>query len=292
MSNNILPPVPNVTKLDDAGWGLVRDWLSKVADTINHNPPVVLGGTQGLFGYNDATTPNSKFVMGASVMVLRNKLGAGQFWAPGPTNPVSCDITLAGPITGGRDQAAAFTANQFVHFYFIFNPSANLLGTIASLASEDVGPSLPANYTHFCYIGAVPLDGSANLNKMHLASTLFTYDNPPQVLAGGNATTPTSVSVANWVPPNATSTLYSLSIAISNATVAVFAGYFRPTGQATMIQLLPVSVQVANTTAEYLMMAEMAPGNGRSIDYDMNAVPTSGGVYIVVAGYRMPNSAS
>jgi hypothetical protein len=291
--NNILPPVPNVIQLDPMSWGLVRDWLSKVADTINNNPPVGLGGTQGLFGYNDATLPASKMQFGANVLLLRNKQGALQFTAPGPGTLIPCDLTQAGPIAGGRDQAAVFAASSFIHFYFIWNPSTNSLNTIASLASEDVGPSLPAGYSHFAYIGAIPLDSSSNLLHVHIAGTLCTYDSLQGVLSGGVATTPTSWGVSGLVPPNATATLYQVTINVGNASVASFAGYFRPTGSnGSMNQYLACNVSVAGGAGTGLTQVTMAPGTGRSFDYNINSVPTSGGIYVYVAGYNMPNSAS
>ena len=292
--NNVIPPLPNISHLDDTGWGLVREWLTRLGDFINNNPPVALGGSQGLIGFNVVANPNTQMQFTASTLLLRSKTGAAQFWTLSTGTYAVCDITVAGPAVGGRDQAAAFTANAWIHFYAIFNPQSNLIGVIASLSAEDVGPTLPAGYSHFCYLGAVGTNASVQLWKVHMAGTLYTYDDPTatSILNTGVATTPTAASAALFVPPNATSTIYTLSMQLSNAAAGAFAAYFRPTGQSVMYQLVDAYIQTAGATNSGIATVELAPGTGRSLDYNINAVPTSGGVYAVVAGYRVPNAAS
>lgn len=290
--NNLFPPVPNVDNVTDIhSWGLVRDWLTKITLLLNNNPPVTLGGTQGLTGANDSIAPNIKFNFSATVIVLRNRLGAGQFVSLGPGYNFACDLTIQG--VGGRDQATAFGPNTFVHFYFIFNPTNNNLTTMASLAAQDQGPVLPSGYSHFTYIGAVSLDGSGNLRQGHIAGTLFTYNNLQQIINGGQALASTSVPTSTLVPPNATVTIYELGLHCVVSSGIGIAGFFRPTGYTTFDQYLTGESQVATgATFSSLVQVELAPGVGRSIDYYISAAPTSGGVYGYVAGYRMPNSAS
>lgn len=294
LMNNILPPVPNVSHLDDVSWGLVRDWLSKVANTINNNPPVVLGGSQGLTGYNGGT-PTSQMQFTATTLLFRSPSGAGQFLNVTPHGTYyGVDITVAGPIVGGRDQAAAFAANSWVHFYFIFNPTTNQVGLIASASAQDVGPSMPAGFSHFSYCGAVGLDSSSHLYNVHMAGTLFTYDDPTttHILLAGAAVAPASLSAGTYSPPNATSILYTLSLSLTNSAIAQFTGYMRPHGYAVMCPYITGNVQVAGGAADAITSIELAPGLTGLVDYDLNAAPTTGGLSVYVAGYRVPNAAS
>ena len=294
LMNNILPPVPNISHLDDAGWGLVRDWLTKLGNTINNNPPVVLGGSQGLTGYNGGT-PTSQMQFTATTLLLRNKQGAGQFWNISPAGSYyGVDITVAGPIVGGRDQAAAFAVSSWVHFYFIFNPTSNQLGLIVSASAQDVGPSLPAGFSHFAYIGGMGLDASGNLPKMHMAGSLFTYDDPTtaRILNAGVATAATTVSASAVVPPNATSIAYTAVLSLTNSAIAQFVGFMRPSGySAAVYPYVAADVQVAGGQVEAINSIELARGSG-GVDYAISAAPTTGGLSIYVTGYRVPNAAS
>jgi len=71
------------------------------------------------------------------------------------------NIGTAGPIAGGRDQAGAFTASSWIHFFFIYNP---ITGDKSSLSSASpTAPTLPAGYTFFVRVGSTYVYGLGQL---------------------------------------------------------------------------------------------------------------------------------
>lgn len=66
------------------------------------------------------------------------------------------NISMAGPIAGGRDQAAVFGDGVWVHIFIIYNPTT---GDISSVGSESAtAPTLTgalAGYTFYCRVGAI-----------------------------------------------------------------------------------------------------------------------------------------
>ena len=63
------------------------------------------------------------------------------------------NVGTAGPIAGGRDQAGAFDASSWIHFFFIYNP---ITGDVSSLSSASpTAPTLPTGYTFFVRVGSV-----------------------------------------------------------------------------------------------------------------------------------------
>jgi len=70
-------------------------------------------------------------------------------------------IVTAGPIAGGRDQAAAFAVSTWLHFFIIYDPN---LGDVSSLSSlSATAPTLPSGYTYFVRVGCSRTDGSGDL---------------------------------------------------------------------------------------------------------------------------------
>lgn len=157
------------------------------------------GSTQGLRAQNNPTTPNSQFDIAADMAVLRDPSnGATRVFAP--VASVTANLLTAGPAVNGRDQAAAFPASSWVHFYLISNGSA--VASIASLAAPPTGPAMPAGHTMWAYVAAVRLGASSNLSDVSLQGNSVFYRSPSPVL-NGTATTNTPFSTSALVPPNA-----------------------------------------------------------------------------------------
>ena len=71
------------------------------------------------------------------------------------------NVGTAGPIAGGRDQAGAFTASTWIHFFVIYNPTT---GDVSSLSSASpTAPTLPAGYTFYVRVGCARFNGSSEL---------------------------------------------------------------------------------------------------------------------------------
>lgn len=171
----------------------------------------VPAGVVGCDCKNNAGTPTSQFDLSARLVTVRNPTTAHALTFRNPaTKTVNC--STAGPAANGRDQAGAFANGNWIHFYWIATPDGTLNG-IASLSAENVGPTLPAGYTHWAYAGAVYLTGSA-LVATRIRGSQATLDTPISVLSVGSATSQTSVSTAAAVPPNALSVLLAVEAII------------------------------------------------------------------------------
>ena len=72
------------------------------------------------------------------------------------------NVGTAGPIAGGRDQSGAFSANSWIHFFFIYNPITKDVSSLSS--ASPTAPTLPSGYTFFVRTGAVRFLGSSQLN--------------------------------------------------------------------------------------------------------------------------------
>src|SRR5262245_43794945 len=128
---------------------VVLSWLDQdfnaIADALNaFNPtgaPAGTGGgwrTSGLVGTNNLGAPNTSFDLSAGLVVLRSPSAGSQVVLTG-TAVQTVDVSVAGPVPNGRDQLAAFTANSWVHLYFISQSD----GTLAALASASAPPTGP-----------------------------------------------------------------------------------------------------------------------------------------------------
>jgi hypothetical protein len=158
----------------------------------------------GLTGRNNTTTPASQMDFAVTEITLRNSVGQTVRIVNGSA---TCNILTAGPAANGRDQAGAFSANSWIHFYWIYNRSTSTLATIASTADPMTGPTLPSGYTYWAYICPVRYEGTPVLFLVLLRDSLVFYQNINAtgltILSNGLATTETVVSAAAVVPPNA-----------------------------------------------------------------------------------------
>lgn len=84
------------------------------------------------------------------------------------------DVSIAGPIAGGRDQAGAFDAPSWIHFFFIYNP---VTGDVSSLSSASpTTPTLPTGYTFFVRVGTAYFTSGSVLLLSYQMGDLVTYN--------------------------------------------------------------------------------------------------------------------
>jgi hypothetical protein len=118
---------------------------------------------------------------------------------------LTVNVTTAGPAAGGRDQAGAFTAETWVHFYYIYNSTTEALAAIASAVSPPVGPTLPAGFDRWAYIHAVYFDALSDLMPTYIFGPMAFHESQIEVLTDGTAAIATAVDLSTGMPPNALS---------------------------------------------------------------------------------------
>ena len=262
--------------------------LTAVAKQLN------VSSVRNLVGNNTPATPNTKFDYSADAVVLRNTT-TFQTAIVTNTGTLTNDTAVAGSAANGRDQAAAFGASQFIHFYFIWNGST--LSTLSSLTAPPTGPALPTGYTHWAYAGAIYYNATPLLVKTRMRGAWMDYETAQSALAIGAATVETAVSLTTLVPPNALQMRLSItfiSFRISNNTTG--GNNLRPravTGAAYVARHPIVARFPAATAATQQFPGGEAilPNIGQQFFYIQTAAggsdtPTT---TIDVTGYSVPN---
>jgi hypothetical protein len=169
---------------------------SPTAPTITGLPRVL-----GLAAGNANAAPTTQFDLGATMAVVRDPLTGATLVLP-TVALRTLDVALPGPEAGGRDQAAAFGANVFIHVYLIAKPDGTYHLT-ASLTAPPTGPALPSGYSFWAYCGALRIDNSSAIIRARFRGAWTLYDAAQSVLADGRAIVETAVSVASVVPATA-----------------------------------------------------------------------------------------
>lgn len=263
----------------NSGWITVGD-LTKENWGLSQGPYRVCG----LFGDNNATSPNTKFDFTADAVTLRNPTTGAAVTLINAAK-ITCDIGLAGAAENGRDQGGAFGASSWVHFYYIWN-GVNLR-TISSASAPAVGPTLPAGYAHWAYIGVVRLNASSQLVACFIRGAKIFYAAGQILLSGGSTTDATAINVSTAVPPNAASSSILANLSYSD------------TGTTTLSLNLYVSVPkifaqvgITSPVAGMSMKAAAAvemPNVGSAIYYSWDTGTGNRNAQISVLGYTVPN---
>lgn len=245
----------------------------------------------GLQGQNNVGAPTTQFDFAASNVTLRNPT-TGATVVVNNTGTLTNNIALAGPAANGRDQAGAFTASQWLRFYFIWNPTTSTLATISSSAAPSVGPTLPAGYTSWAYIGSVYFGSGSSLTPGNMRGSRFNYSAAAVAISGGVSVTPVAVPIPTLVPPECgwfdiiinqlalTSSAtgdYSINAAFTTQASSIFSVGFSGKGSASSVfsQSGP-SKQISNFGQTFTYSITIGPGTGPSLT-------------VYVSGYSMPN---
>lgn len=125
--------------------------------------------------------------------IVRDKNGQSRAVLFSAASSATLDITTAGPALNGRDQAAAFSAGDILYIYFIWG-QGQTSGFIASKLGGAQpwfsGPTLPTNYTHWCFLFKVQLNSGAVTFPRISSGTEF-----GDVLHPGTTTIPSAATI-------------------------------------------------------------------------------------------------
>lgn len=298
-------PAPTVADMKGA-LGTLRDFLSDLLGTDSGNKAAsraALGvapasRTGGLVGTNNATTPLTKYDLSADVVVLRDANGATV--AQYNTGTKTCDLGLAGSAANGRDQSAAFSANSWIYLYYIYNPTTLTLATLASLTAPAsfTGSTLPAGYTFWAFATALRWNGSSQLYRTRAKGRKVWYEidngGANRLVNAGTATSFTTVTLSSMVPPVALfAVLRPIVGVIHSVAGASFGLFMRPTGSVMTTGTPYAEAVIANAASygsDYGGEVEIPMNASQQIDYRLTqTVDTSGGAYLDVMGYVIPN---
>lgn len=240
-----------------------------------------LPGARTLSGANNASFLTTRMDFTADWVVLRD--ASNNMFLKTAPGVLTCNISTAGPAANGRDQAGAFSANSWVHFWWIGKTD----GTIATVVSTSAtAPTLPSGYTHYAYICAARLNASTQLLRIYIAGDRVYYANglvDALVLSGGSASTQTSVSVATVVPPNAGD--FQTNLMVLNST---------GTAQAVSLTFISGGFASAKLWAGVLTWSNASPcfPNRSQTIYYQCSVAAALSVYISVIYYSVPNGST
>lgn len=232
----------------------------------------------GLVGANSAT---SQYSLSADIVNLWRPSDRTMRYVVG-TSAVINDIGTTG--LNGRDQAAAFTANNWLHLYLVGpnTVTSSSLATRSSLVAPPTGPTLPTSETHWAYAGAVRLSGSTQIYPTIMTGNRAYYANTStsiRVLSSGTSTAFIAVDASAFVPPNSR---LMLSRVVGLAAFPSFI-MVRPTGSTS-----PDGYTAAGgNSGQEECVLDVLLNSSQSFDYMVNAVGAT--AVIDVYGYKMPN---
>ncbi len=158
-----------------------------------------LFGSRNLLGVNNAGAPTTSFDISADSATFWVPADATGFTANG-VSVVTVNTSTAGPAANGRDQAAAFSADSWVHFYLIQGASGT--AGIASAVAPSTGPTLLAGYTRWAYVGAVRFNAASQLITTRIQGNKACYAVAQNALTNGVSTVEAAISLTSLVPPN------------------------------------------------------------------------------------------
>jgi len=197
----ITAPVTGQTWCFDATAQVPKVWNGSAYVQAPAAPATVVGSyaLRNLVGQNNSIAPNTSYDYSADLVELRNPTDASVVVRTN-TGVLSNNILLAFTVNG-RDQAAAYSASTWIHFYFAWNGTT--LGTLSSTTAPPTGPALPTGFTHWAYVGAVFNNATPLLVKTRMRGAWMEYEGVQTVLAGGTATAETAIDLTTFIPPNA-----------------------------------------------------------------------------------------
>ena len=233
---------------------------------------------QGLAGANNSGTPTTKYDLSADFIQVRNPTD-GTVKVIASTGTLTNDLTVASS-ANGRDQAGAFSASSFVHFYFIYDGTTT--ATLASATAPPTGPTLPGAYTHWAYAGAVFFGAASTLTTVYMRGSWMEHQTRRNIATDGQATAETVIDFSSCVSANATR--FRTNLSAYNQTNSAHVTLRLVSGQ---------DYDTMNPTAAFVDGARWTqqwPNVSRRFYYLFNTGPGAGaGLYVDLIGYQVPN---
>jgi len=236
---------------------------------------------------SNGTDANNDLDMLADSIVLFDPVAGTSAVRHAPST-VTNATDLTGPAVNGRDQAGAFTASTFIHFYWIWN--GTILGSLSSAVAPTTGPTLPSGYDHWCYAGAVRYNGSSQLIPTRIMGNTAYYEVSQNVLTNGAATSETAISCSSFVPSNALSMLLALDGHGEDNTgsfAVIFIRYITGSNFHSMPMRSPDSASTDDFFGDSIQLH--VPQVSTQIFYLWNAAHETRQLVVDVQGYIMPN---
>lgn len=239
---------------------------------------------QGLAAVNNAGTPTTKLDLTADFLQLRNPSTGGVLIVASP-GTITNDVTVA-TAANGRDQAGAFTASTFVHFYFISDGVTT--ATLASATPPPTGPTLPGAYTHWAYATSWRFDGSSALVSCIGRGAWVNYASQVTVVVDGKAGSVTAVGLSSAVLATATRAELALSSTVASASSPFNNPQIQVVSGQTFWSSRANNAGALNGHTQSLVLT--VPNVGQQVFYSWAAAPSTGnGLYLSVVGYACPN---
>lgn len=246
---------------------------------------------QGADCANNSVTPNTQFDLDAEAIMLSNSTGIA-FLRINPGAAIVNNISTAGPIVNGRDQAGAFGAASWVHFYWVWDGAT--LATVSSAVAPPTGPTLPASYTHWAYAGAVYLSGGGTLVRTKIKGAWAHYDSAQAALSGGSAVIETAVSLTALIPPNALAvSMQGVNTLSTNGGGGILETTRFRVVTASDAAYFNTGINIASAT-NYGSLSFTLPNVGQNIYYLHTNLANPGNIAgrsleIYLHGYKLPN---
>lgn len=258
-----------------------------IADHLGADSSVMTNAMR-VTGYRRApntASPAHSMDMSAVSVTMRNALGATV--TRHNVGPLTNNKQSSG--ANGRDIATPFSANSVVNLFLIWNGST--VATIASTAAPNTGPALPAGYTHWAFADSLIINSASTpeyLPSYTAGNTVF-YDTAMRLVNGGGSTTYADFSVFGAVPSAALKVNFQVTISGATTGPGAVTALVRPKGFASNL----TSVSTFATIAQDLAIAspmQLINTNSTLFQYRLASPAfSSGGTYVDVLGYTLPN---
>ncbi len=249
--------------------------------------PTIIGLPRlfGALGGNAVASPTTQYDLFATAAIVRDPTGGGIVVLPAVANR-TVDISVAGPVAGGRDQVAAFGANTWIYLYLIAKTDGTYHVT-ASINPPATGPVLPSGYTLWAAACALRIDNSSQLMRSRIRGTWSAYDAQQVGLSSGVATVETAVNLSTLVPPTA------LNIRL-HASAVPSVGGVSPLNNprlrvTTGLDFYRNENNSGNASGSALNLDLTVPNVGQQVFYLWQDAPSAAnGLYLSVSGYENP----
>ena len=159
------------------------------------------GWARGITATNNSATPDTQFDLDADTVILGCPT-CGHVVRINPGAAITNNVSTAGPAANGRDQSGAFTADTFIHFYWIWNGTTLATLSSATAPPTSIASTLPTGYTHWAYCCAIYFPSSA-LRVSYVRGAWVYHSSVVSLVSAGTSTSEAAITLTAFVPTNA-----------------------------------------------------------------------------------------